>query len=969
MLFTDTQAASSLDEFGFGRSTGFSGTNPFATRGRAWTPTDVKYLFAACRYYFLTNPLINAAVTKMAMYPITEVLFNAEDPKIRAVYEQLFDQLEYHTFLIEMGLDYNTFGNALCMLYFPFIKYLHCKNPTCKQSTPIDQANYSYSGHEFTLKCKCGWYGTAEASDVYVRTSAGIKLIRLNPENFVIHYNEANGERTYQWYIPDQLRFDVLAGRKNIIRGLPQEYLEAIRKNKPLYFNPKRIYHMKRPSITAKTLGRSWGVPMLLPVLEDVFFLQVLRKAQECVSPNTLIETQAGFVRADTVQIGDLVRTHTGLWYPVEDKWSREARADEVGVCITPTGLRPLPSTFSPQHPILTIQRNADGRRSDTKEKQRSSVILRNPQLYEEFICPAEQLEVGDYVLYPRYLPASEQMVDVACYTGLSRTDNMVPGVAKTKRTPQEVMSGTDEVKIAYLKGLWEADGYISERNATLVTVSRELAYDVYRLLLHLGCIATVSTHHTQGSTLKDGRTIKASDAFRVCVSARSRDRLCALWSGVEAPEVVSGKSGFFWKTYFAARICSVERVQEEQYIDFKIAHDTTFCTPGIATKNSIASEHLVPLRVLYPQGTAGADAPFSVMNLSEWKDQIHSEVQKWRKDRNYIPVLPVPVGNQTIAGDGRALVLHQEIRVTAEHICAGMGTPVEFVFGGLSYSGSSVSTRMLENVMLNYRQAHIRLINWTIRSLASYMHYPLVEGSLKDFRMADDLNRRQYLFNLWQSKIFSREDLLEESGIDASDQEMKVLRDEQYMARVTRIGQEAQMDLQLEQMRKQNDEQLRVQQQQQQMQQQQMQEQQQQQMQQQGQEQQAPQEAQPNQQGAGPEGVPTDQQAMQEGGVEGQATDQYGQPIPTDQQGGGSAVGVAPQGMGSPLGTQQAGGVGANEQQGVQLGAVVQNMAARLIALPPEQRITELSRIRRLDPLLAEEVVSALSSLSRTQR
>ena len=39
--------------------------HPFFDQGQAYLPTSVKNLFHWCRYYFLTNPAVNAAVTNI----------------------------------------------------------------------------------------------------------------------------------------------------------------------------------------------------------------------------------------------------------------------------------------------------------------------------------------------------------------------------------------------------------------------------------------------------------------------------------------------------------------------------------------------------------------------------------------------------------------------------------------------------------------------------------------------------------------------------------------------------------------------------------------------------------------------------------------------------------------------------------------------------------------------------------------
>jgi hypothetical protein len=35
--------------------------------------------------------------------------------------------------------------------------------------------------------------------------------------------------------------------------------------------------------------------------------------------------------------------------------------------------------------------------------------------------------------------------------------------------------------------------------------------------------------------------------------------------------------------------------------------------------------------------------------DLGMWRKRIEAEIHKWRQDPNYIPILPLPIGNETI--------------------------------------------------------------------------------------------------------------------------------------------------------------------------------------------------------------------------------------------------------------------------------------------------------------------------------
>jgi len=879
--------------------------SPFFDLAHTYLPSSFKAMLRWCRYYFLTNPIINAIVYKMAEYPVTDLILDSDSVALRTKWEFLFnDILEFKQFEIETGIDYHAYGNAFISIHFPFQKYLVCKS--CGKQTKVERTKYVFRDFKFEGECSCGRYGPYRVVDMPVRSVRDIRLIRWNPEYITIEHNEATGENRYYFTLPPNLANGIRLGKKETIERVAQPFIDAVKSNKSLLFSKDNLYHMKRPSIAQKDKG--WGLPMILPVLKDTFYLQVLKKANECVSPETLIETIDGLKTADDVKVGDIVRTHRGRWQPVEDKWYRDSREDEIGVKITPTGLRAFPSVYSPNHPVLTIGRNDVNRRKDTKEKQISTVILRNPHLYEEYVCPAGQISVGDYVLYPRELRTDVTEIDVSEVSGIKGTDSyvypgcsletaeaferlesgkelgnttpektakrytkegrlpnrfpsklkmdedlgyilgwyagdgscgarhvefsigsddpsyyteelisavhrvfevdctleeknvavspvvlsntiarhiikgLVPGTATDKKVPEHILHASDEVKAAFLKGLFEADGHVREKSATLSTSSRDLAYDSYRMCLHLGCIATVRSFTTKDSILPSGRTIKGgNEHFHVMLTGPSKDRMLDLWSKDRATtiEVTSGKSGFFWKEYFATRVCAIEEVEEDTYIDFKITEDTTFCCPGVATKNSIAVEHIVPLRILFPQSAGPSSDVYSSVNLGSWRNKMERELIRWRLDNNYIPIMPIPVNQQTLGGDGKALLLSQEYRVWLEHIVAGMGVPIELVFGGLSFSGSNVSLRMLENKFLDEKSDRLRMVkHFIIPKIAAFMGWRTVAPRYKKFKMADDLQRSAFHLQLNQAGKLSDRSLMEDTDWDL-DAEQKRMDDE----------------------------------------------------------------------------------------------------------------------------------------------------------------------------------------------
>lgn len=180
-------------------------------------------------------------------------------------------------------------------------------------------------------------------------------------------------------------------------------------------------------------------------------------------------------------------------------------------------------------------------------------------------------------------------------------------------------------------------------------------------------------------------------------------------------------------------------------------------------SQETVLLEHLVPLRVLFPQPAAGTADPFSSIPLTMWKDAVTAEISRWRWDPAYIPVMPLPIGQQSIGGDGKALLVQPEMQALIDHIIVCMGVPREFIFGGASWSGSNVSLRTVENMFFGYIQQHLQLVRFVQRKVASVTDWPLSTPRFKPIRMSDDIQRKQLLLSMRQGDMLSETTFLEE--------------------------------------------------------------------------------------------------------------------------------------------------------------------------------------------------------------
>ena len=189
----------------------------------------------------------------------------------------------------------------------------------------------------------------------------------------------------------------------------------------------------------------------------------------------------------------------------------------------------------------------------------------------------------------------------------------------------------------------------------------------------------------------------------------------------------------------------------------------------------SIALDRIVPMRILHPSATSGNADPIVTMSISSWIDDMKSNVRKWRQDPNHIMMAPIAVGVSQIGGDGRALMVDSEISRAEDNIIAGMGFPKEFIYGGLSFTGSSVTLRMLENQLESSVFQIDNLLQWITDKTGAYIGWKPVEARLGDFKMVDDVQQKQLTMSLWQGGVISKTTLAEAHGLDLDEEREKM--------------------------------------------------------------------------------------------------------------------------------------------------------------------------------------------------
>lgn len=202
--------------------------------------------------------------------------------------------------------------------------------------------------------------------------------------------------------------------------------------------------------------------------------------------------------------------------------------------------------------------------------------------------------------------------------------------------------------------------------------------------------------------------------------------------------------------------------------------------------QEAVAQEHIIPKRIYYFNETNSADAN---LDFGKVADDFAFELKKQLNDPNYQVISPIPIQELQHGGQGRNLLLVPEIEQLQNTILAAMNVPREFIFGGVSYSGSTTSMRILENNFITYRMLLEEYVNnFLIKRLAEIRGEwevtddddKLVTVTFADLKMQDDIQQKELMVRLNQAGKIPDEVLYEKVfGLDATLVEEQLLNEQ----------------------------------------------------------------------------------------------------------------------------------------------------------------------------------------------
>jgi ribonucleoside-diphosphate reductase alpha chain len=147
------------------------------------------------------------------------------------------------------------------------------------------------------------------------------------------------------------------------------------------------------------------------------------------------------------------------------------------------------------------------------------------------------------------------------------------------KRFPDQLMHLPAELTLELLRGLFSADGYVSDNKLGIVLSNRTLAVQIHQLLLRMGYLFSICEN-----THRLGRV----PAYRIQATANECAPLFERFFGVPAPEHSIDLRYYF--EYDSLKWVRIDEIAVEDYsgilLDIEVEEDRSFISAGIVVSN-----------------------------------------------------------------------------------------------------------------------------------------------------------------------------------------------------------------------------------------------------------------------------------------------------------------------------------------------------------------------------------------------
>lgn len=299
---TFRQSGPQLANSSFQQALTTSFSNPFTSIAARWMPTNIKDMFKVAEWMYRYSGIFSSAIDRTARIFVTSFHYDINENNTSHEYIKEFLEVTggFKRSLIEIGTDLLLYGNSFVSLYLPFKRMVRC--PSCRRnyvSDQVDNLNY-HPDAGFTGDCYCGAKEVNfEYRDIPLKDINKINIIRWNPKQIDFVYNPISGKYRYNYTMDSKTVQKFKEGKgTHLIHDTPVVFLDAAHRDKVLTFREDELLHIKQSTLAGQDI--EWGMPPSISCFPIIFYIAVLRKANEAIGMDYIVPLRILFPKSNT---------------------------------------------------------------------------------------------------------------------------------------------------------------------------------------------------------------------------------------------------------------------------------------------------------------------------------------------------------------------------------------------------------------------------------------------------------------------------------------------------------------------------------------------------------------------------------------------------------------------------------------------------------------------------------------------
>lgn len=208
-----------------------------------------------------------------------------------------------------------------------------------------------------------------------------------------------------------------------------------------------------------------------------------------------------------------------------------------------------------------------------------------------------------------------------------------------------------------------------------------------------------------------------------------------------------------------------------------------------LRSNEQVARGKINDLNILFPQSQSGMLDPVAAVPGSDFKKNVKGIVKEWRKDKNFVGISPIPVGNLSVFGQGKMQLVSSELEPIIRMITTAMGLPYEMLYGGGQYSGMAVQQRLFSAQTGLHAQRFNEALDFFQQKASSMLgtdQYPRsMNMKMKEYAGPDDTQKKQMRAKAAMNNQLSISTFWEDQGLDPEQEWKRMENDAEKMAQV----------------------------------------------------------------------------------------------------------------------------------------------------------------------------------------